>query len=158
MNFKILMLFTLFFPISAFASLDQLVNKWSLDLGISKSQPKLVNAFLSKDQLLKNSAKDNAIIFFFRSDCAYCHKYAPIIKEFAANYGYSVLSYSLDGRGLPDFPNPRYNPKLAQKLNVMGVPATYILNPRLNRITNVSYGLSDYSGLTENMLNALNQK
>jgi hypothetical protein len=80
------------------------------------------------------------------------------LKQFAANYGYSVLSYSLDGRGLPEYPKPRYNPQLAQRLNVMGVPATYILNPRLNRITTVSFGLSDYSTLSSNMLEALNQK
>ncbi|MDV7546763.1 conjugal transfer protein TraF [Acinetobacter pittii] len=142
-------------PISAFASLDELVNKWSNDLGFNKTEPKLAKTFISTEQLLKNSSKDNAIIFFFRSDCAYCHKYAPILKQFASNYGYAVLSYSLDGRGLPDYPKPRYSPQLAQRLNVMGVPATYILNPRLNRITNVSYGLSDYSTLTSNMLDAL---
>ncbi len=145
-------------PLSASASIDELVNKWSRDLGITKSEPRLAKSFISNDQLLKGSAKDHAIIFFFRSDCGYCHKYAPIIKQFATNYGYTVLSYSLDGRGLPDYPKPRYDPKLAQRLNVMGVPATYILSPRLNRITTVSFGLSDYSTLSSNMLDALNQK
>lgn len=145
-------------PLTAFASLDSLVNKWSSDIGIKKTDQGLAKLFVSNDQLLKNSSKENAIIFFFRSDCGYCHKYAPILKQFATNYGYSVLSYSLDGRGLPEFPNPRHDPKLAQRLNIMGVPATYILTPRLNRITTVSFGLSDYSTLSSNMLDALNQK
>jgi conjugal transfer pilus assembly protein TraF len=54
-----------------------------------------------KDSIISASAKQNAILFFFRSDCPYCHKYAPIVKEFAADYGFQE-TISLDGRGLPN--------------------------------------------------------
>lgn len=143
---------------SAFASLDDLVNRWGVELAAVKTEKKLANTYITNDQILKSANKENSILFFFRSDCGYCHKYAPILKQFASNYGYSVLSYSLDGRGLPDFPKPRFNAQLAQRLNVVGVPATYIINPRLNTITTVSFGLSDYSTLTNNMLDALKHK
>ena len=143
---------------STFASLDDLVSKWGLEIGAVKPETPLAKTYISNEQILKSANKENAIIFFFRSDCGYCHKYAPILKQFATNYGYSVLSYSLDGRGLPAYPKPRYNPQLAQRLNVIGVPATYIINPKLNTITTVSFGLSNYSTLTNNMLDALNHK
>lgn len=146
------------FPFAALASLDDLVHKWGVDLSSVNSESKLAKKYISTDHILKSSAKENTILFFFRSDCGYCHRYAPTLKKFAENYGYSVVSYSLDGRGLSDFPNPRYNPQLAQRLNVMGVPATYIVNSRLNKITTVSFGLSDYGTLSSNMLDALNQK
>lgn len=112
----------------------------------------------AKDNLLATSAKDNALLFFFRSDCPYCHKYAPIIKEFAANYGYIVETVSLDGRGLPEYPNPRYNPRLAQQLKVETVPAIYLLNPKQNKVTAVGFGLSDYGTLGNKIIAALTRK
>lgn len=108
-----------------------------------------------KDSMIAASAQQNAILFFFRSDCPYCHKYAPIVKEFAADYGFLVETVSLDGRGLPEYPNPRYNPQLAQKLKVETVPAVYLLNPKQNKVTAVGFGLSDYSTLGNKIIAAL---
>ena len=112
----------------------------------------------NKDNILATSAKENAILFFFRSDCPYCHKYAPIVREFAANYGYLVETVSLDGRGLPEYPNPRYNPQLAQRLKVETVPAIYLLNPKQNKVTAVGFGLSDYGTLGNKIIAALSRK
>lgn len=111
-----------------------------------------------KDSLISASAQQNAILFFFRSDCPYCHKYAPIVKEFAANYGFIVETISLDGRGLPEYPNPRYNPQLAQRLKVETVPAIYLLNPKQNKVTAVGFGLSDYGTLGNKIIAAITRK
>lgn len=111
-----------------------------------------------KDSMIAATAQQNAILFFFRSDCPYCHKYAPIVKEFAADYGFIVETISLDGRGLPEYPNPRYNPQLAQQLKVETVPAIYLLNPKQNKVTAVGFGLSDYSTLGNKIIAALTKK
>lgn len=111
-----------------------------------------------KDSTIAASAQQNAILFFFRSDCPYCHKYAPIVKAFAADYGFLVETVSLDGRGLPEYPNPRYNPQLAQRLKVETVPAIYLLNPKQNKVTAVGFGLSDYSTLGNKIIAALTRK
>jgi len=51
-------------------------------------------------------AGDHAVFFFFRSDCPYCHAFAPIVARLQA-YGIRVEPVSLDGGGLPEFPHPR---------------------------------------------------
>src|SRR6185312_13633686 len=45
-------------------------------------------------------AKTHGLFFFFRSDCPYCHKFAPVLKRFEADYGLTVYPVSLDGGGL----------------------------------------------------------
>lgn len=107
---------------------------------------------------LANSAQDNAIIFFFRSDCPYCHKYAPIIKSFAEQYGFVVLPISLDAKGLPEYPSPRYSPTLSEKLQVSVVPAVFLLNPTQNKVSTVGFGLTDSTTLGDKIIAALSRK
>ncbi|MDT1832839.1 conjugal transfer protein TraF, partial [Acinetobacter baumannii] len=39
------------------------------------------------DGYLKNLSKEQGLIFFFRSDCPYCHQMAPILKQLSQMYG-----------------------------------------------------------------------
>lgn len=112
----------------------------------------------NKAGILSSTAQDNAIMFFFRSDCPYCHKFAPILQNFAAQFGFLVVPVSLDGRGLPEYPNPRTNPALVQKLQVSAVPAVFLLNPRQNRVSTVGFGLTDSETLGDKIIAALSRK
>lgn len=112
----------------------------------------------NKYSVLAATAQQNAIMFFFRSDCPYCHKFAPILQNFAAQFGFMVVPVSLDGRGLPEYPNPRTNPALVQKLQVSAVPAVYLLNPRQNRVSTVGFGLTDSETLGDKIIAALTRK
>ena len=92
------------------------------------------------------------LVFFLRSDCPYCQRFAPILKTFAARYGFSVLPVSLDGKGLPEFPTPKPNALLAQKLKVDVVPTVFLVDPVRNRLLPVSYGFTDASTLAKKTL------
>jgi thiol-disulfide isomerase/thioredoxin len=46
---------------------------------------------------MKNIAREHGLIFFFRSDCPYCHQYAPTLKLLSEMYGIEVLGVSIDG-------------------------------------------------------------
>ena len=109
---------------------------------------------LEKEGNLAYIAQNYGLIFYFRSDCPYCHQYAPIVKRFAEKYDFSVLAISLDGAGLPEYPNPKYSPKMAQKLGVEVVPAVYLVNPSENKVITVGYGLSDFETLGNKVLSA----
>ena len=50
---------------------------------------------------------DYALAFFFRSDCPYCHNQAPVLKAIERQYGIKVLAITMDGKGLPDYPDAR---------------------------------------------------
>ncbi len=36
--------------------------------------------------------------------CPYCHKFDPVLKQLAGQYGFSVFSYTIDGQGDDAFP------------------------------------------------------
>lgn len=92
------------------------------------------------------------LVFFLRSDCPSCQRFAPILKTFAAQYGFSVLPVSLDGPGVPEFPTPKPNALLAQKLKVDVVPTVFLVDPVRNHLRPVSYGFTDASTLAKKIL------
>lgn len=74
----------------------------------------------------------HGLLFFFRSDCPYCHDFAPVVKSISERYGIQVLPVSLDGRGLPDFPNFRMDNGISRFVSagegVRVVPALYLVS------------------------------
>lgn len=94
-------------------------------------------------------AASHGLIFVFRSDCPYCHRFAPILKRFAETYGMTVVPVSLDGSGLPTYPNPRRNDGLAARLQPEAVPALYLAAPSRREIRPVGFGLMALSELVE---------
>ena len=109
------------------------------------------------DSKLKSVAKESGIIFFFRSDCPYCHRFAPIMKIFASAYGFDVIPVSLDGGGLPEYPNPQKNVDMGRKLNVSTVPAVFLVNPSKNIVSTVGFGFVDFAELQHRVLSADSQ-
>ena len=105
-----------------------------------------------QEQILSGMAQQNGLIFFFRSDCQFCHRFAPVLKKFAEHYGFTVVPVSLDGGGLPEFPYPKKNYDLGRKLKVDVVPALFIVQPDSNSIAAVGYGYSDLSTLIQKLL------
>jgi conjugal transfer pilus assembly protein TraF len=81
------------------------------------------------------------LFFFFRSNCPYCHKFAPIMKMFEQEYGITVVPVSLDGIGLLEYPDPKSDNGIAKKLNVDVVPAVIAVDPKTGEVIPVSYGL-----------------
>lgn len=77
-------------------------------------------------QQLKKLAKNHGLIFFFKSDCQYCHAMAPTLKMLAGQFGIEVLGVSLDGKGIPHFPNPRDGRAQGAAWGVTRVPALFI--------------------------------
>ena len=92
------------------------------------------------------------LVFFLRSDCPSCQRFAPILKTFAGTHGFSVLPVSLDGQGVPEFPTPKPNAWLAQKLEVDVVPTVFLVDPVRNHVLPVSYGFTDASTLAKKIL------
>ncbi|HGS5470887.1 TPA: conjugal transfer protein TraF [Vibrio parahaemolyticus] len=109
------------------------------------------------EQELYRLSQENGLIFFFRSDCPYCHRFAPVLKKFSEQYGFTIIPVSLDGGGLPEYQYPKRNYDLGRKLNVEVVPALFMVNPDTNSVSTVGYGYSDWSTLTQKVLFAAQQ-
>ena len=100
-------------------------------------------------QVVRNLASTHGLLFIFRSDCPYCHRFAPILKRFEQEFGMTVFPVSLDGRGLPEYPNPQMDNGIAARLNASMVPALYLTAPSKRQIRPVGFGVMALTELLE---------
>ena len=100
-------------------------------------------------QTIRALAAIHGLLFIFRSDCPYCHRFAPILKRFEQEYGITVFAVSLDGKGLPEYPNPQPDNGIAARLNATTVPALYLTAPSKRDIRPVGFGVMALTELVE---------
>ena len=91
------------------------------------------------------------LFFFYRSDCPYCHAFAPTLAAFQARHGIQVVAISVDGGPLPSFPNARPDNGIATALKVSQVPAVFLAQPFTGRITPIGFGVLSESQLLERL-------
>ena len=94
-------------------------------------------------------AERHALLFLFRADCPFCHRFAPILKRFEQRHGLRVYAVSLDGSTLPEFPDARADNGLSQRLQTRSVPALFLSQPQRREIRPVGVGLMSETELLE---------
>jgi conjugal transfer pilus assembly protein TraF len=127
-----------------------------LDYGLTgrPTNAMAINAFDDQQRdrdadAVRNLAATHGLIFVFRSDCPFCHRFAPILKRFEQDFGMTVLAVSLDGGILPEYPDARADNGIAARLNATTVPALYLTAPAKREIRPVGFGLMSGSDLLE---------
>ena len=93
--------------------------------------------------------RDHVLFFFYRSDCPYCHAFAPTLQSFEARHGIQVVAVSVDGGPLPGFPRARPDNGIATALQVTQVPAVFLAQPSSGKITPIGSGVLSESQLLE---------
>jgi conjugal transfer pilus assembly protein TraF len=100
-------------------------------------------------QTIKSLAATHGLIFVVRGDCPHCHRFAPILKRFEQEFGFTVLAISMDGRAIPEYPNARPDNGMAARLNATAVPALYLTAPATREIRPVGFGVMSMTDLVE---------
>lgn len=108
------------------------------------------------NQKITEAAKDYGLLFFFQSRCIYCHEFAKTVKNFAAVFGWEVLPISLDGKGIPEFPEPKSNNGISGRANIYAVPALILTNPSTGQLIPITYGLISEQELIDRVSLMLN--
>lgn len=98
---------------------------------------------------VRQLAATHGLVFVFRSDCPFCHRFAPVLKRFAQTHGLTVLAVSLDGGTLPEYPDARPDNGIAARLNARAVPALYLTQPSRREFRPVGFGLMSDTDLLE---------
>lgn len=107
--------------------------------------------YQEKQQVVRDLAKQYGLFFFFKSTCPYCHSFASQLKDFAKTYGWKVIPISLDGKAIAEYPKPRFDNGIAQKLNIQFVPAVVAVSPEQEKTLPVAFGMVS----TEELINRL---
>ena len=100
-------------------------------------------------ETLASLVRDWGLYFFFRSDCPYCHRMAPTLKFLSEQYGIAVFPVSLDGGGLPEFPNPSRDNGMAASLGVSVVPLVVLGNIKDRRLLPIGSGVLSAQEIVE---------
>jgi conjugal transfer pilus assembly protein TraF len=100
-------------------------------------------------QAIKALATTHGLVFVFRGDCPHCHRFAPILKRFEQEFGFTVLAISMDSRAIPEYPNARPDNGMAARLNAKAVPALYLIAPATRQIAPVGFGVMSMTDLVE---------
>ena len=93
--------------------------------------------------------KDHVLFFFYRSDCPYCHAFAPTLEAFQVRHGIQVVAISVDGGPITGFPNARPDNGIATALKVSQVPAVFLAQPFTGTITPIGFGVLSESQMLE---------
>jgi conjugal transfer pilus assembly protein TraF len=100
-------------------------------------------------QTLSAIAKEWGLFFIFRSDCPYCHRLAPTLKYLSEQFGLTVFPVSLDGGGLPDFPQPARDNGMSAALGVSVVPMVVLGNIKDRRLIPLGSGVLSAQDIVE---------
>lgn len=104
-------------------------------------QIKRKQEYVNRENKLKNISKEYGLFFIFQSTCPYCHKFAGTLKSFAEQYGFDVIPISMDGVGLPEYPNPKRPGVILERIAIKAVPAVFAVAPGSKQIIPITYGL-----------------
>jgi len=105
------------------------------------------------EQGLKSIASQAGILFFFRSDCPYCHVQAPILEMLENAYGFKIYPVSLDGLPMPNgfFSQFKRDQGQAAMLGVEQTPALFLMKPP-KQIVPIAQGALSLEELTGRIL------
>lgn len=104
-----------------------------------------------RTRAIADLGRDHVLFFFYRSDCPYCHAFAPTLAAFQARHGIQVVAVSVDGGPMPNFPEARPDNGIATTLKVTQVPAVFLAQPFTGKITRIGFGVLSESQLLERL-------
>jgi len=105
--------------------------------------------WMDRSRSIADLGKNHVLFFFYRSDCPYCHAFAPTLAAFQADHGIQVVAISMDGGPMPGFPNARPDNGIATTLKVTQVPAIFLAQPFSGKIMPIGFGVLSQSQLLE---------
>ena len=105
---------------------------------------------------IKEAAKDYGLIFFFKSQCSYCHEFAKTVNNFSKQYGLEVLAITLDGKSIPEYPDAKVNNGISNRLKIYAVPALILTNPTTGQMIPITFGLISEQELIDRISLVLN--
>ena len=132
-------------PIKDMKTMEELQKELARlkDLAIMQPTQANVRSYLEA-QTLAELSRDFGLMFFFRSDCPYCHQQAPVLRLLEQQYGMPVMGVSMDGGGLPQFPDARRDNGISMIVSggqgIQTVPALFLVHRETRQAVPIGTG------------------
>ncbi len=94
-------------------------------------------------------AKDHGLFFFYKADCPYSQKFAPIVKMFERKYNWKVIPITVDGGVFPEFPETRRDNGSVNHLGVKTFPTLFAVNPKSKEVIPLATGYVSLKNIEE---------
>jgi len=107
---------------------------------------------IEQQATLKEIAKNWGLLFYVRSRCNFCTRFAPIVKEFADFYQFQVLAVSEGGYDYGPFVGAKDTGLIAQINPKKETPMLYLVHKDGKQIYPVARGLTDSEKIKDNIL------
>jgi len=111
-------------------------------------------AAAAQTALLRHLGDSIGVLWFYRSDCAFCERQAPVIEALGRSTGLAVMTVSLDGLPMPSGAFAQsfvVDRGQAARLGVQSTPAIFVMKPP-DEVELVSQGMMQLSDLRERIL------
>lgn len=106
----------------------------------------------SLNKAIDHIRQEYGLFYFYRSNCAYCDKFSPILKNFAKENRLTILPISMDGGPNKSFKSFKTDNGIAEKWGVTHVPALFAVSPGRDEIIPIAFGLVSQSELEQRFL------
>ena len=103
-----------------------------------------------------DSPQDKVFIFFYASDCKYCHESADMLVSIAKKHKIKIIANSLDNKPIEQFPHFQSNNNLTRKFKITSIPTIVAVDMQSKSFEVVSYELEAQSMLEAKILAVLN--
>ena len=101
-------------------------------------------------------AQEYGLLFFYRSDCSYCHIQAPVLADLAQRFGIQVIPVSLDGGPIPGFANWRPDNGIARRVSagrgIEVTPTLYLVSRRTQEAIMLGSGVMGQDDIVRRIL------
>lgn len=111
-----------------------------------------------KADKIRALSKHFGLFFFFKGDCPFSQAFAPTLKRFSQKYDWTILPISLDGKGLPEFPEFKTENGLAKNLNVPTIPSVIAMRVETQALTPIAFTVVSEADLEHRIDVMLTQK
>lgn len=101
---------------------------------------------------IKNLAKSEGLLFFYRAENPYDQKQIPILKNFCEQYHFTLIPLSVDGVNSTELPNSRIDKGQADYLKVRYFPAILLVNPKTQITHPIAYGITTQDDLIQRLI------
>lgn len=119
---------------------------------LKKPVPSITRA----DKLLSALHQHYRFVVFFKSTCPHCHRFIPVLEDFAHNFGIAILGISVDGPDLDGLKSRKmtaddYKDYFLEAGFKAIVPALYLENTDTQQVYPVLFGEAAPYQLAERM-------